>query len=156
MPTFAFARSIFLSTLGALEVDERSPHPRFSIFRHAARIPIIGARSVEGLRAEEDAARAKITLVREDEVREIKRQERIALMKTERAKRKALRAETREIAAGQRVQVGSASAFAGMTGVVKHGDGRSYFVSFGGALEWEIEAWRLTPDDVHAGVTVCA
>lgn len=156
MPSLVFANASELSRLARISADERSPHPAFSFFRHAGRIPIISVRSIDGLRAEEAAAHARITMTRDEEAREVKRLERIALMKTERAKRKALRSETRELPQGQRVQVADAPAFAGMTGVVSKGDGRTYFVSFGGALELEIEAWRLTPHDVDECVTVCA
>lgn len=155
-PALVFAKAYEMPLLASLTHDERSPHPSFSFFRLAGRVPIIAARSIDGLRAEEAAALARITLTREEEAREVKRQERIAMMKTERAKRKALRAETRDLPPGQRVKVADAPAFEGMTGVIDEGNGRSYFVSFGGALRLEIEAWRLTPDDVHAGVTVCA
>lgn len=156
MPSFVFAPAIAMPHLDDILLDERSPHPPFSFFRHAGRIPLISERSIAGLRGEEERTQAEITRVREEESREVRRQERIAQLRTERAKRKALRSEVRDLAMGQRVAVADAPAFAGMTGVVEQGNGRSYFVSFGGSVRFEIEAWRLSPHDVEAVSSVFA
>lgn len=155
-PSLVFVRAFYLPRVAAMAIGQPNQHPPFSLYRHAGRIPILADRSIAGLREAEERARVAITKERDDEDRERRREDRIALMRTEREKRKALRTERRVFGSGQAVTVSDAPAFAGMTGVIEKGDGRSYFVSFGGSLRLEIEAWRLSPHDVDAGVTVCA
>ncbi|MDO7843440.1 hypothetical protein Q5H94_13980 [Sphingomonas sp. CA1-15] len=151
LPTFVFAREAHVETLAALATDERSRHPAFSVFTHAGRAPLIGERSITGLREAERVAAELIAVAREHETKEEQRRARAALLRTERERRKALRTERREFTIGQRVTVPDARALSGMTGIVQASDGTSALVAFGGSLTMTIEAWRLLPNDLQAG-----
>lgn len=148
LPTFVFARAGQLSALAHAAVQAVSPHPGFSIFRHGGRIPLIGDAAIDGLRAEEAAEASRIQAERDDLTREERRKARVAVLTTERARKKALRAERRDFDIGAPVTVGDMPALMGMTGIVERSDGRSALVSFGGMLEITVEAWRLSPHDV--------
>ena len=118
-PTFVFARADRIADLVSILAVPVNPHPAFSLFRHAGRIPLIADVEIAGLRLAEERSR----------------------IKSRRAKRRAL-------VMGQRVKF-STGAFAGMGGeVIKvNRNGKAAMVAFGGGLEVEIEAWQL-PEDV--------
>ena len=60
MPTYVFARAARLADLIAIAKAPTSPHPQFSVFHYAGRIPLIADRSLEPLRAaERDKTRVK-------------------------------------------------------------------------------------------------
>lgn len=124
LPTFVFARADRVADLQAAAVAVISPHPAFSIFRHAGRIPLVADREVRGLRDEEERARIAH-----------------------------LRGQRREVALGSRVQVDS-QAFGGLTGVVEASDGKHAMVSFGGSFRVKIEAWLLRTDEVQTAQPV--
>lgn len=148
LPTFVFARAVHVGDLAAIAVDPASNHPAFSVFRFAGRVPMLGAHDVGGLQAAHAEADAAYRTELDAEDREARRRARAETLRTEKARRRALRSERRVFAEGSAVQVADAPSLSGLTGVVKRGDGRSYFVAFGGALNIEIEAWQLIPADV--------
>ena len=151
LPTFVFARAVHVGDLAAIAVDPASNHPAFSVFRFAGRVPMLGARDVGGLQAAQAEADAAYRMELDAEDREAKRKARAEMLRTEKARRKALRAETRDFTAGARVAVPDFPAVAGMTGTIERvgrGEGKSYLVAFGGAFRLEIEAWQLIPADV--------
>jgi hypothetical protein len=161
LPTFVFALEASLPRLQALSNDPASTLPAFSIFRHGGRFPLVSDRDVAGLRAAEEEANEMLRQLREAETRAEADRIRIAALRTEQARtkalrmaeaerRRALRAETRDFVNGQAVVVEDMPALTGMTGIVQNSDGRTAWVKFGGALTMKIEAWRLVPDSVQA------
>jgi hypothetical protein len=149
LPTFVFASAHDLHSLAVAASAEDSPHPSFSIFRYLGRIPLVGHASVVGLRDAERAATEAIQMERDEDVRREARRVRIAMLKTEQARRKALRSERRNFSEGASVTVAEMPALTGMTGVVLESDGKSALVWFGGLLTMNIEAWRLSAHDVY-------
>lgn len=143
LPTFVFAGAEHVDKLLALQSDPTNSHPPFSIFHHGPRIPLIADREVAGLVEAERAATELIARIREADSREEARRIRAAAMKTERERRKAMRAEIRHFSMGQAVDVTDAPALAGLSGVIESSDGRSAIVSFGGSLTMRIDSWRL-------------
>lgn len=123
MPTFVFARAGQLHDLAVLAASPISPHPSFSIFRHAGRIPLVSDREVAGARAEEDKARQAEA-------------------------RAAAKSHRRVFPIGQPVTV-TDGAFTGLEGVVEGGDGRFALVTFGGAISWAISTFLLTSDELE-------
>lgn len=148
MPTFVFARSHHMADLADIVANPANRHPGFSIFRFQDRYPLVGEASISGLRAAEQLAADELQQERDSDAREQRRQERISNLRTEQARRKALRKVQRDFPTGAHVDVSEMPAFAGLTGVVESSDGRSALVNFGGSLSIKIEAWRLTPYDV--------
>lgn len=123
MPTFVFARARHLPELAECLERPLNPHPSYSIFRHAGRIPILADSDIANLhRAEDDAKYA-----------------------SDRARRKSNR---HAFPIGERVRTDEAG-FAGLTGVVKSGDDKFALVSFGGAFEVKIATFLLSPYDVQ-------
>ena len=122
LPRFVFVRAAALPDLAAAVASPLSPHPAFSIFRYAGRIPLIGDREIAALRAMEE-----------------KERERIAL-----AERKAKRPRFDK---GQRVRCDEPS-FTGLVGhVVEMREGKAV-VSFGGPFTFNIASWLLQPDQL--------
>lgn len=148
LPTFVFARSVDLPTLADIVADPWHRHPAFSLFRYQGRYPLVGEASIAGLRAAEQEAAEALQRERDAADREARRVERIANLRTEQARRKALRRVRREFLDGARVEVAEMTPLAGLTGVVQSSEGRTAIVDFGGALVMKIEAWRLSPRDV--------
>ncbi|SEM54568.1 hypothetical protein SAMN05192583_0577 [Sphingomonas gellani] len=161
LPTFVFARARHLPALADMLADPASLHPPFSIFRHAGRIPEVGSAEVQGLRNEEAAAAELLRQRRDAESRAEADAVRIAAIKSEEARRRAirqaeherrmaLRKEVRTLSAGDQVDVTQMPSLAGLVGTVVEGYGNCALVSFGGALAMKIEAWRLSPHDVDS------
>ena len=150
LPTFVFVRAFHLVELAQAAKDPARPHPHFSIFHFAGRVPLVGDRDVVGLQEEERRAAELLERLRECETREQRRLERVAAMQSERARRKALRTVRADFEPGQQVIVRDSSSMAGMTGVIQSSTGVAAKVSFGGGLAWTIEAWQLSPFDVNA------
>jgi hypothetical protein len=150
IPTFVFAPARHIHALASMANDPIGLHHGFSIFSHAGRIPLIGDREISGLKDEEQRAEKLINDLRECENREAQRQLRAAAMRTDRERRKAMRSELRDIAAGQHVTVQHMPSMSGLTGVVQASDGRSAVVTFNGLLTMTIEAWQLIPFDVQS------
>lgn len=150
VPTFVFVRSQHVDDLFRCHALAVSPHPAFSILQVAGRVPLIGGRSLAALREEEARAQRMFDALAEARDRDHARRLRADQLRTEQARRKALRTETKTIDAGAAVAVTDAPAFAGMVGKIISGDGRSYIVGFGGSVQWKIEAWQLVP------VAVCS
>lgn len=148
LPTFVFARSSHMADLADIVASRAHGHPAFSIFRYQDRYPLVGEASIAGLRAAEQAAADALQRERDATDREARRLERIANLRTEQARRKALRQIRREFLDGAEVRVVEMQPLAGLTGVVRSSDGRSAIVDFGGSLVMKIEAWRLSPYDV--------
>lgn len=150
VPTFVFVRARQLDDLWRLHALPTSNLPGFHILQLGGRAPEIADASLTALRAEE--ARALRVYEAQVAARDAgeARAKRIEQLRTEQARRKALRTEVKTIGAGAAVTVTDAPAFAGMVGTIVSGNGRSYVVGFGGSVEWTIEAWQLVP------VAVCS
>lgn len=150
LATFVFARPADVPTLLAIAADPLSQYPRFSIYQIAGRIPVVSDRELVGLHDAEDDAAAAIAAIREGENREHRRQERAMAMRTERARRKALRATGVAVARDTEVTIHNHPAFAGMTAVVVSSTDREAEVSFGNGFRWKVETWLLRTDRVQA------
>ena len=124
MPTFVFARAKHLGELQRLRNLPISPHPGFSIFRHAGTVPIIGDREIGSLRALEAAEAAKHQAG------------------LDREQRKGLKKQRHVFPIGERVQVPESS-FTGLTGVVQGGDGKFALICFGGSVQLKIATFLL-------------
>lgn len=121
--SFVFARADRLLDLAWVLAQPTSPHPSFSFFHHAGRVPLIADREIAGLRREEDRGRRA----------------------WEEAQRAKLEAPVFE--AGASVQITEEPAFAGLPGVVEGQRGRKVRVSIG-PLTVEVDAWQVLPDGV--------
>lgn len=148
-PTLVFASADRLRDLFAITILPASPHPDFSVFRHAGRVPLIGDEAIAGLRDAQRDADSAYQRVLDERTRKQQRDERVALLRTERARRKLLRAERCAFAAGAEVIVTEMPALSGLSGTVIANKGAAAVVCFGGALVMTIEAWRLSPNDVN-------
>ena len=149
LPTFVFARAVHVDHLIGLAADQASLLPGFSVFIHAGRTPEVGDHAVAGLQQAERDAEAAIQAIRDADSREEKRKLRAEALSTDRARRKAMRAQRRDFAAGEVVTIADMPALVGMEGVVESSDGRSAVVMFGGLLTVTIEAWRVVRDPVQ-------
>jgi hypothetical protein len=118
IPTFVFARAESIADLYRVLGMPVSPHPAFSIFRYAGRIPLVRDEEIANLRSAEERSK-------------------LAILKKQR----------RSIAPGTKVRT-QEPAFMGLTGVVEEGDGRMAVVSFGGGFRVKIATWLLQPDRV--------
>lgn len=154
MPTFVFARERHYAALAALAGNRFNQHPPFSIFRHAGLTPFISDAAIGGVRqieaAREAQRQAAIEAALQAAAEEVAREERAAMLRTEAARRKALRAVRRDFAPGALVRVSGMPALAGLEGEVVQSKGTSALVLFGGTLTIEVEAWQLHGDDVDA------
>lgn len=123
VPTFVFAGEEHLADLVHVLALPLSPHPQFSIFQYAGRVPIVGDHSLSLLRmAEHDA---------EQKLRKKKRH---------------------DFAIGSVVRVQDEPAWQGMSGVVESNDGKRAWVSFGGPIAVEIAAWKLLAHEIQAAL----
>jgi hypothetical protein len=120
MPTFVFARAEHIADLTAILALPLNPHPAFSIFRHAGRIPLIADGEIAGARAEED-----------------------------KGKRTKLKAHRHLFAPGTAVSITEGVGL-GMSGVVEQGDGKFALVCFGGRMAMKIATFLLRTDEVQA------
>lgn len=161
LPTFVFARARHKAQLRWLSSLRFKAAPDFSIMMHAGRVPEIADRDVAGLRDAEERAEAQARAQREAETREEADRIRIAMIRSEserlRAMRvaekervRAMRAQRRDdLGPGTAVRVDS-PAFAGMSGVVESSDGRTAWIKFGGSIAFKVEAWQVLTDTVQA------
>lgn len=145
LPGFVFARALHLSDLAGIAVDQASRHPAFTVFQVADRVPLIGDASIAGLREEEERAAAFAQSVREAESREEAKRVRAEFMRTEKARRAALRRERRVFAIGAEVEIDDMPSMVGMTGRVTASNGTSATIDFGGRFPMQVEAWRVIP-----------
>ena len=122
--SFVFAKADRLPELAWVQAQPLSPHPSFSIFHHAGRVPLIADRDIAGLRSEEDRRRRA----------------------WEEAQRAKIKPPT--FAAGTQVQIGEEPAFAGLPGTVDSQRGRKVRVNLG-PLTVEVDAWQVLPNDIH-------
>jgi len=163
LPTIVFVPAGAMAALATIAVDPACPHPPFSLFRHGDRYPLIGAGELRGLRQAEAEAAELLEAVRTAETRAEAERIRIAgirrqaerdraVRRVARERLQALRGERRDFDAGLQVVVAEAPALAGKVGRIVEALGRTALVSFGGAYAWEIEAWRLSPFDVDEAV----
>ncbi len=123
-PSFVFARARHLPVLAVISKAQVSGHPKFSVFYHGGRIPLIADSEVDGFRDAEDKAR-----------------------KVER------RAKRRKLVMGQRVRL-SEGAYAGLDGVVLDGEGKFSSVMLEGGFKMRIASWLLEPYDVFSDLTL--
>ncbi len=154
LPGFVFARLSDLDDLYRASSLPYGPHPAFSIMSLAGRVPAVGDRQVAGLRGAEAEALASIVAEREAETRMEARRLRAEMLTTERARRKALRQERKDLVQGEQVTVEDVPMMAGMIGTVVRGRGTSAVIHFGGSLTMEVEAWRVHPVRVQSGNTL--
>lgn len=134
VPTFVFASKDSVVELMSIANAAMSPHPQFSLFQHAGRVPAVSERDIMGMRQEED--RLNLELHRRREAAE--RTKRIG-------ERKASR---RQIPAGASVSI-AAGPFAGLTGVVEGGNKKEAFVNLGGGFVVKIDTWLFAEDIVR-------
>ncbi|WP_029623282.1 hypothetical protein [Sphingomonas elodea] len=153
LPGFVFARADQLHDLVRAAGAELSPHPAFSVFHQAGRVPLVRDASITGLRAAEDGARELRRAELEAETREEARRARAERMRTESNRRKALRRVSKDLPSRTEVMVEGMQAFDGLVGIVVEGRGSTAIVEFGGSLRIEIEAWQLTPTLLQNGNT---
>lgn len=151
LPGFVFAAEGALIDLARLADDPMGPHPAFSVFQFAGRVPMVAEASVAGLRDAETVAAAEIQAVRDAETREAARRLRAEQQRTDRARRKALRRERRDFAVDQEVAVEEMPAMAGVTGKIVTSNGTSAIIDFGGSLIMKVEAWRVIPNALDSG-----
>jgi hypothetical protein len=155
LPTFVFARERDLPALADVIDDQDVLRPAFSIFRYNGRIPLVGDREVVGLREEEEREAATMQAIRDAETHEEAERIRIAAIKLQSARRRAMkqierdrladrRAQRRAFEPGTEVEVADMPALAGVAGVVEASDGVHAHVRFG-TQSWKIEGWRLSP-----------
>jgi hypothetical protein len=149
VPGLVFASGDRIDDLFRILDDPLSEHPAFRVFHIADRVPLVGEASVRGLRAAEAEASAAITGEREAETRKAANEERIKRLGTERARRKALRQESRALEPDTDVTIHDMPALAGVVGKVVEGQGTSAVIHFGGSLTMTVEAWRVRP--YHVG-----
>lgn len=145
LPGFVFARAGQVDELARLSHDVTARHPVFTVFQLGGRAPLVTDASVTGLREEEARAEALAQSLRDADTREEARRLRAEFMRTEKARRAALRREHREFAIGQPVEIGDMPSMAGMVGRVTQSNGTSALIDFGGAFPMKVEAWRVIP-----------
>jgi hypothetical protein len=143
VPGLVFASGDRVEDLFRILDDPLSEHPAFRVFHIAAHVPLVGEASVRGLRAAEAEALAAINGEREAETRKAATEERIKRLGTERARRKALRQESRALEPNTDVTIDDMPALAGIVGKVMEGQGTTAVIHFGGALTMTVEAWRV-------------
>ena len=159
LTTFVFAREHDLAALAQLMVQQPSPHPAFSIFSVAAKVPVVRDAGIQGLRDEEQRMAEAIQEIRDAETHAEAERIRIAAIKSASARRRAERAQERErlnalranrcaVEIGTDVQLVDAPAFAGVTGILEEVDGAFVRVRFG-ASSFKIEGWRVMPAPLH-------
>ena len=146
LPGFAFVDAGQIAEIGSVALDPLSPHHPFSVLQVAGRAPVIGEKSLAGLREEQARADEIAEQMRDVKSRQEARKLRAERMRTDRARRKALRSERRDFAIGSEVAVIDMPAMQGMVGSIVKSNGKSAIVSFGGLAEFEIEAWQLVPN----------
>lgn len=158
VPTFVFGDGEQVDDFARVRATMFNGHPDFSIFQRAGMAPLINARSLAPLWWASIDARARLDAIYARRLMEKERQDRIALLRTEQQRRKALRAERKRLPAGLQVVVEGMPALGGLAGSVveERNGGRAAVVAFGGALVMEIEAWQLIPVHVSEGVAVTA
>lgn len=146
LPGFAFVAAGEIAGIGSVALDPLSPHHPFSVLQVAGRAPVIGEKSLSGLREAEGRAAEIMDEMRNAQSRQEARKLRAERMRTDRARRKALRSERRDFAIGEEVTVTDMPAMQGMVGSIVESNGRSAKVCFGGTIEFEVEAWQLVPN----------
>lgn len=156
LSTFVFARAEHITALLHATSDPASAHPAFSVFHHAGIVQVVRDNQLAGLRKQEIEDALAIQRLRDADSYEARRRERAASLRTEQARRKALRAERRDFVTGTHVEMVEMPALAGLRGLVVGSDGTSATICFGGKLTMKIEAWRLTPTAVQDGNAVAA
>jgi hypothetical protein len=145
IPGIVFAQASRVEDLFRAASLPFGPHPAFSVFTWAGRVPLVTERHIEGLRAEQAKADAAIAAEREAETREAARLERAQRLGSE---------QVRELTPGQEVTVADAPAFAGSVGTVVSSTGTAAMIHFGGSLTIKVEAWLVQPVGVQNGNTI--
>lgn len=145
LPGFAFAAARHFDDMAEIAICPLRQHPGFSLWQHAGRAPILPERALSGLREAERDALALAEEMRGVRSRDEARRKRAEQMRTERERVKMLRRERRDFAAGQTVAVTDMPSMEGMVGRIVKSNGKAATVNFGGAIEFEIEAWRIVP-----------
>ena len=151
MPGFVFADADYLDDLVRVALSPATCHPAFSIFQCAGRAPLVGDASIAGLRSAEADAAIVAENYRDSQSRDSERRARAEQMRTDRARRKALRSQRKDFAVGERVAVIDMPAMAGMIGTVVKSNGATAMVSFGAWLTMNVEAWRVIPSALLDG-----
>lgn len=144
MPSFVFLRADELPDILCVLALPISPHPQFSIFMFAGRVPLIADRSIVALRAMEEAKAQALANKRAAAQRRADLEARKLARKEKRA----------DISIGGSVNLAEDAAFAGVTGIVQSTDGRDAWIRFG-KLTIKVDAWKVLPISV-ADVTEAA
>jgi len=131
MPSFVFAHSDHLLDLYAIASLPGSPHPKFTIFQHAGRVPAVAYRDLEVMRdAELDEERARLAKAEADLAAFL---------------RKGRKTQGSHFRAGDLVRIEDGPC-AGMEGVVVRNKQGRAVVNFGGKRELNIGSWLLLPN----------
>lgn len=146
LPGFAFVAARSFHDILNITRNPFNGHPPFGLLQMKDRSPIIRESSLSGLRAEEAKAAEIAEEVRLAQSRQDARRLRAERMRTDKAKRKALRSERKDFAEGAEVMVLDMPAMQGMVGSVVKSTGKTARVNFGGVWEVEVEAWQLVPN----------
>lgn len=154
LPTFVFVRACHLDALAVAAAMPISPHPAFTLFSFAGRVPLVSELSVAGLRVAEQDAETAIQAERDAETKEAARRARAETLRSERARSKALRAERKTFEIGAEVTVTGVPALAGMSGRVVQSAGTAAVIDFGGTLTMRVEAWRVLPVALQGGAAL--
>jgi hypothetical protein len=150
---YVFARAEHLDDLARLaSLPTSFNHPPFAIFQSSGLAALVSDANVSGLRAAEAAADEAIQAERDAETREEARQLRGERLRTERARRKALRSVRKSFAIGEEVRIAGVPAFDGVVGTIVVGDGTIAEIAFGASLTMKVEAWRVIPVEIRGGM----
>jgi hypothetical protein len=134
-PTFVFAKARHLGDLACMRTLPVNPHPSYSIFTYAGRIPLVTNSEIVGLRDEEErnqvAHAAMKERQRQEDAREVRRKDR------------------RDFPDGTPVKT-SRQAFQGMTGIIEQSKGNYALVMFPGwSRSVKIDTCELLEDIIQ-------
>lgn len=145
LPGFVFVWGEHLDDLARMTIDPAHQLPGFTVLQSSGHAALIGDAKLAGLREEELAAAVAVQEMRDAETREQGRRVKAEQMRTERARRVALRRERRDFAEGDEVGVINMPSMTGMIGTVESSTGTRAKIHFGGTLTIEVEAWQVIP-----------
>ena len=138
MPSFVFVRSRELPDLVRLLSLPVSPHPQFSIFQFAGRVPMLS-----------DASMQAVKKVEADLAEALANKRAAAQRRADIEAQKQARKVKRDLAIGGAATVAAHAAFVGVTGVLQASDGRDAWIKFG-AMTIKVDAWHVLPVEVSA------
>ncbi|MDB5733177.1 MAG: hypothetical protein JWQ03_3072 [Variovorax sp.] len=151
LPSFVFASADRLADIARLA---SVPQNEFTIFQFGGSVPVVSDASVTGLRAAEEDYAAQHQALCDAETRAKAQQDRAEMLRTDRARQKALRKVSKPLVSGDAVVVNDMPALSGVIGRVIQGNGTSALIDFGGSLTMTVDAWRLLPVTLREGAAL--